>query len=306
MNDPLNTIVRVVMLLFVPAMLLTPLVIAACAPMRVRGDAERLVARSRLVALAIGTLVALGIWAGLLLASLRMPAGPLPFMAQFAWVLFFPLWFWLGLSAIRARNTVWSGALDGSMATSSPVRTASLANRPRENPISLRMWMVAAAIVLSLLAGMALRGFWPFENTVDGQASFEFRRWIMAMSVYAFCALTTFVAAPISIARMHVEPEPLDPHGSSELIDLYRTQRRRKAHGLFWLLVVVLPGFLGAMMLASLWLPPGHGSTIGIIGGIGGSIIGVAGGVFGSMMALQRVRIAETMERLRRASSSAT
>lgn len=304
MNDPITTVVRVLMLLFVPAMLLFPLVVALIAPMRVTDDTGRMQARSRLALLVLATLVALGIWGGLLLASIQLPNGMLPTLAQFSWVLFFPLWFACAMPAIRAKNPVWSGALEGAMATDSPVRTASLVNRPRENPISPAHWAIAIAVVAAPLIAIALRGLWPFENTHEGHAAIERTRWLVALAVYAFCALTTFIVAPISIAKLHVEPEPLDPSGSPALIALYRVQRLRKARGLFWMLVVVLPGFLGGILAAGLWLPPGYGGTIGLLGAIGGSAIGLLGGVFGTMMAFQRVRLAEMKSRLETAGAS--
>lgn len=300
MSDVLTSLSRLVALVFVPLMLLFPLVFVLSTPLRARGDAERLVARSRTGLLTLSSAIALVLWGGLLLASIRLPDGPLPAIAQFAWVLFFPLWFGFAMPAIRAKNPVWGGAMSGATASQTTVRTASLTPRGRERVIPRGAWLLAVVVCVGLLAGTAARGFQPFEDLANypGYDAIARQRWIVTLAAHAVCALVTLIAIPLSIRRASTEPEPLDPGGSPELVELYRVQRQKRIRGLFWLLAVVLPGFLGALLCASTWLAERHGSTLGLVGGIGGSLLGLVGAAFGTAMAIQRVRIAETKARL--------
>lgn len=299
MSDPILPGIRLIALLVIPALLLFPLVVVLFTPLRVQSEAERTSARLKVGLLGLATVCAFALWGGLLLAGLRLPNGPLPMMSQFAWILFFPLWFLFAMPAIRAKNPVWSGAIDGTTATNVPLRTASLGNRARENPITRTLWVVAIVLSVALLAATAARGLQPFDDTAyAGHADVLRQRWLIDACVQAFLVIVTFALTPVSLSRMHHEPEPMDAQGSPELAELYRCQRMRRARGLFWLMAIVVPCFLGAMLCASAWLPEGHSSTLGLVGALGGTIIGVAGAIFGTMTTLARVRISEARERL--------
>ncbi|MEO1993740.1 MAG: hypothetical protein ABGZ17_00515, partial [Planctomycetaceae bacterium] len=86
MSDSLGTAIQLVMLLYVPAMILAPFLIAAVIPNRNSQDADRAIARLRLLHLAFMTLIALGIWLGLTVAAVQFRSETLRVLAQFSWV----------------------------------------------------------------------------------------------------------------------------------------------------------------------------------------------------------------------------
>ncbi|MBX3356274.1 MAG: hypothetical protein KF724_11330 [Phycisphaeraceae bacterium] len=300
MSDSLHIFMRMIVFLIAPVLLLSPMVVVLLTPTRVSNREDRILVRSRVMVLAVATGVSLIAWAGLTVASVQSASPALSLTARSAWVLFFPLWFMLAMPSIRAKNPVWGGALDGSDGRSEPVRTAMLTNRERENPISRRAWaLVTAALVLIMLA-IAARGMAPFSESAE-VARVERVRWIVAMCTMALCGTLTLAIMPWALRRIHSEPEPLVPGVEAELIEAYRTHRRRKVTALFWLLGVAVPGFLGALAGAIVWGSVGSGETIGLIGGVGGSMLGVAGAFIGCLFAFDRIRIAEARARLQQA-----
>lgn len=299
MSDPLLLLSRLVALVFVPVMLLFPLIFAALVPTRVTSDSDRTAARARLSVLVLATVAALAIWLGLIATAAFKNWSPLASLVNFTWVLFFPLWFLLAMPVVRAKNPVWAGALAGNQANGPTVRVASLKNRERESPVrGFMLWVPAVVVGLTVIATAARGLLLPFEDRdFAGQGDAEQTRWLVALAIVVFIGLVTMIAVPISLRRVNAEPEPLAPTGSEELLDLYRTQRRRRIRGMFWLLGVLLPGFIGGLIALAVWFPA-DGSLIGFIGAFGGSGLGIAGGVFGTVMAVERVRIAEARARL--------
>jgi len=71
MSDPFIPLGRLFMLIFVPVMLLFPLVFAALVPNRTADDSARIKARGMMLTLAMSTAVLLAIWVGLVLTGLR-------------------------------------------------------------------------------------------------------------------------------------------------------------------------------------------------------------------------------------------
>ena len=295
MNDPLAVLVRVFSILYVPLMLALPLGIVLLMPQRLTQAPQLALARSQLIKLIVATALALAVWLGVLLASVPMPDGPLRVTANFAWVLFFPLWFGLAMPTVRARNPVWGGALAGERGSGDSVRTASLVPRAKEHPIRRRHWAFVALVLLGLLAAVAARGLRPFGE--DGLDQAQRTRWLASLMVFVPILLVTFAVVPRSLRRAHQEPEPLDEGGSAELVEMYRSRRLGMVRGMFWLLGFALPVFLGGMMAVGVWWPT-FASELGLVGGLGGAAIGVAGAAFGCWMSFQRVRIAEAKTRL--------
>jgi hypothetical protein len=294
MSDSLGTAIRLVTLLYVPAIILAPFLIAALMPNRNTQDADRAIVRLRLLLLAFMTLIALGIWLGLTVAAVQFRSETWRVLAQFSWVLFFPLWFLFGISAVRAKNPLWmnpGGQQEG-------VRTASITNRERENPIRPAFWFIAIFINTGLLAGIAARYLQPFSDTLySGQGHLERTRWLVMLGAHAVGVLSSVAIMPILIRRSHAEPEPLDAAGSPELTELYRAHRRQKLWGMFWLLGVGIPVFMGVVLCSLTWWP-NAGGLIGLVGAFGGSAGGIGGAIFGCRMAMQRMRIAEMKARL--------
>lgn len=295
MSDPLGIALTVVMLLFVPVLLLVPLVITAMTPSKVSADAERTAARGKVLILALATLLVLGCWFGAIVASLRFQSQALRQTADMAWTLFFPLWFGLAVPAIKAKNPTWGTALNGPIDAHGDTRTASFTNRDRENPVKARHWVLAVGLGVGLIAGIAVRGFSPF--TTDNIGLQDHTRWLLSLALTTGLYALTLTVMPFVIKCMNLAPEPLDTRGSKELVELYKSQRIRRTLSLFWLLAVVLPAFLGGIFLVATWLP-GHSSALGLLGGIGGSVLGIVGAAFGVAATAERVRIAELRAKL--------
>jgi len=298
MSDPFTTVMRVVLLLFVPVMIFTPLGVTLLTPNRPKQDSELAIARTKTWLLVLMTLLAVTVWLGLQLASLRVPDSLIPKLAQSSWVFFFPLWFIFGVSAIRARNPNW-GAFSPQTGS---VRTATITNRENENPIHSRLWVIATVVSFGFLTAIAARGLMPFPNdSSSGQNTMGQVQWIVSLASYASALAAGCVFMPMAFRRLHVEPEPLDVSGSVEMVELYRGHRQRKIRGLFWLLAVALPGFVGAMFCAATWLARAN-VIIGTIGAIGGTALGITGAVFGCLTAHHRMQIAEVKAKLDEAS----
>lgn len=300
MSDPSLVLGRLFALILVPILLLFPICFVLLVPNRATDDAGRLKVRGALALLALCTLAALALWATLLLGGLW-----LPWAAQFssvAWVLFFPLWFTLGMRVMRAKNPTLLGE-DPWVRADGGVRTASLVNRERQSPVTRAMWVIPVAVFLLALGAIAMRGLLPFPmhpHAGGSDADFagpERARWLLTLAIYGIVFGPMLAILPLSLRRTLTEPEPMDVGGSPELAELYRVQRRRRVLGLFWGGGVVLPAFMGAVIALPVWFPDFSG-VWGLVGGIGGSAIGIAGAAFGIWMSVERARIAQARVRM--------
>lgn len=301
MNDVPVDLFRGFMTAFVPGMLLFPLIFVLAVPTKVEEHDARDAARKRQFALAIFTMLAIAVWGGLALIARETRLPVFEHSSRMAWVMFFPLWFGLGMPAVIAKNPAWGGVCRPMESPGSPVRTASLKPRHRENPIRTWHWVLMAVVSLVPLILLASRGAFSFGPDGPEASSARFR-WVLITGVYGFCSLMTLPIVPFSVRKSLVEPEPLDPSGSPELEAMYRSERRKRILGLFWLLGVFQPLTLGALLNAMVWAPPASGRTLGIIGAVVGTSIGLAGGVIGTITTIRRVRIAEERARLEAAS----
>lgn len=297
-------------LIFVPTMLLFPLVFAAVVPNRADDDAARIKARGLLTMLALCTAVLLAIWGGLVLIGVRpQDGGNLPLtIARFWWPWFFPLWFLLAMPAIAAKNPHWGWAVGGP--ASACVRSASLVNRERTSPVTTAMWAFPIAATLLVIAAIAARGLLPFgvgpypgDSAIDPEAAriayaeAERSRWRLSLLVYAPILVLLLAILPVALRRTLTEPEPMDAAGSEVLAELYARHRRRRVLGLFWGIGTVLPLCIGSLGALTLWLPD-LGSLWGIVGGIVGTVAGLGGAAFGISMTVERAKIAAARARL--------
>lgn len=303
MNDPWLSKMRLIMDLFPPMMILFPMVFVAFVPTRVESPEERDQASKRWLILIAMTVVALVIWGAITFFARQAANAPIEQFARFTWFLFFPLWFGLAMPAIKAKNPIWGNGLMPQAQNESGVRTASLKPRNRENPIRNWHWVIMAFAVVVPVALLAVRGAFAFGTADHPDPSARFR-WALMTGVYLFCSLTTALIVPYCIQRSLSEPEPLDPAGSAELEAMYRDERSKRILGLFWLLGVVQPLFLGSTMCATVWLPLVSGQTMGILGAVGGVSLGTAGAIFGIVASIRRIRIAEEKARLESVNSS--
>ena len=314
MSDPFITLGRLFMLIFVPVMLLFPLVFAALVPNRAADDSARIKARGMLLTLAMSTAALLAIWVGLVLTGLRFNFAMV--IAGFWWPWFFPLWFFLAMPAIVAKNPHWGWTVGGGSA-SGGVRTASLVNRERTSPVTRAMWAVPIMLFVVILAVIAARGLMPFgvgpypgDSAVDPEsarvayAEVERSRWLLSLVVFGSVFGFLLAILPRSLRRTLSEPEPMDAAGSPELAELYAAQRRKRVLGLFWGTGVLLPACIGSFSVLQAWFP-NAGSMWGLIGGIGGSILGICGAIFGTWMTVERAKISEVRARLDASDASA-
>ena len=228
MSDPFITLGRLFMLIFVPVMLLFPLVFAALVPNRAADDSARIKARGMLLTLAMSTAALLAIWVGLVLTGLRFNFAMV--IAGFWWPWFFPLWFFLAMPAIVAKNPHWGWTV-GSGSASGGVRTASLVNRERTSPVTRAMWAVPITLFVLILAAIAARGLLPFgvgpypgDSAIDPEAArvayaeVERSRWIFSLVVFGSVFGFVLAILPRSLRRTLSEPEPMDAAGSAELL----------------------------------------------------------------------------------------
>jgi hypothetical protein len=316
MADPFLTLGRVIMLILVPVALMFPLVFTALVPNRAADDIARIKGRGLMLVLALSTLVLLAVWLGLLLIGVRtQAAGNLALIvANFWWPWFFPLWFFLALPAITAKNPGW-GWVTGAGSGPGGLRSASLVNRERRSPVTRAMWVIPVAVFALTLGAIAARGLMPFPmgTHVGGSAldpdaarsvyaASEQSRWVLALVVYGPVFGILLSMLPRSLRRTLSEPEPMDVAGSAELSDLYERQRRKRVLGLFWGCGTVLPLFIGSFAVLQVWLP-NEGSLWGLAGGIGGSLLGICGAIFGTWMTVERAKIAAVRARIEQASS---
>lgn len=276
-------------LLFAPAMILTPGLIALVMRKRPAEAARRQRANRLSILFWSATCAALAAFA---ITYYFSPTG-----ATFLWVLTFPLWALL-MVLLNARQSEASGTpaarQDGSV-----VRTASLTNRARLRPVPGWSWALPGVIVLCGLAGIVAR--WLRPMSVE-----ELTLWLMGLGFGVWSAISVPFAAWVT-QRSLIEPEPLDPAGSPELTAAWAARRTSRARTFFWFFGVVMPVVWTGIGLSAAWIPATSeaGMWLGIAGGIVGSIVGVAGGIFGTIFGIRQARILAQQRALTERSSSA-
>lgn len=299
MSESLLTGDRLFPLLFALGFILFPLVFAGLIPNRATQESDRLKVRGKLTALVLATALALVIWGGLAFAGTRHPWAATA--ANFSWLMFFPLWFGFAMPMLGAKNPAWAITMHGSAESSGTVRTASLVNRERQNPVVRWMWVAAAIACAAGPIAIALRGLELFPmDPASGAASIsespEHLAWLVLLLV-SMTAPLNLLWLPRVLRAILMEAEPMDVAGSSELSELYARQRRRRVLGMFWLTGIAVPASLGAIFALVVWFPS-LGSMWGLIGGLGGALLGCFGAAFGFMMTAERAKIAEVRGQL--------
>jgi hypothetical protein len=299
MSDPFLVLGRILMLIFVPVMLVVPLVFAALVPNRAVDDSARIKVRGLMTVLALSTAVLLAVWLGLVLVGRGFSGGMI--IAGFWWPWFFPLWFGLAMPLIRAKNPGWGLANQEALGGSGAVRTASLVNRERESPVTRAMWAMAVVAHIAGIAAIAARGLMPFPMESSGAgdeaaATAQRLQWQLFLGLSCLGPIG-LLWLPQMLRAMRTEPEPMDAAGSRELADLYAAQRRRRVLGMFWINGVAGPLAIAGTFALAVWFP-NLGGWWGVVGGVGGSVVGIGGAIFGVRMSAERARIAEVRARL--------
>lgn len=287
MNDPANLLVALVRLGFPPLMLLAPLVCVLFVRARGQTPAVSAEIRGKKVMLAVATAFCLLLWLGCTLQTTRSNAKVFAFASQFAWVLFFPLWFLLAMPIVRVTmaTPVTAGA------PTAEVRVASLVSRARKHPIPRGLWTLCATLWLAGLAAIGTRWFGgPFATDAARNA------FLWQLASHAFLLALNAFLLPFCLRRMLLEPEPLDAHGSPELQRMYDELRASRIKSLFWVLGVAMPAMFALAFAIVAWT--GVGEIAGWIGAIGGTAVGLGGATIGALSGLRRMRIAEFKQRL--------
>lgn len=265
-------------LLLAPALILLPVAMTLFwrSPPDVPVDADRI--RRLNLRLWAGTLAVLAVF-----VLLRLAEGPVP--ARFAWVLSFLL-LPLAIQLMNLRNP--------NLVAHDPVptvRTASLGNRQRENPVPafvlLLLWLLWAADLAAVLA----RLLFPLDNSA-------LVPWATALLGASVTVLTPWLTA-WAIRKTMEEPEPMDDAGSAELAEAYAQHRAFRAWGFAVFGFVMILTF-SAFNIVLAWVPLDvqTGPLLGIVGGIVGSLVGIAGGVFGTIASIRRAHITALLRRL--------
>lgn len=246
-----------------------PLAFAALFPAKPALQDQRLRGyRRRLGWLALATA---GAWLLIVLVHLHVsqPYG--------LWALCFALWFIGAMPVLRIKRTDWH---EPSVAASRK-RQASLRSRVHVSPISRNAWLAAwTAWALLLVATIA-------QVDLSGDA---------VLSLF-FGAMGAFWLGmgQYGTRWFLLEPEPLDTHGSSDLVAAYERLRRFKVYGWFGLAC----GSMLVFSAVSLMLALDAGVVPVVVAGAGGgSALGVLGGVFGTYASVLRGRINELRQRL--------
>ena len=193
--------------------------------------------------------------------------------AYMMWIIFFPLWFFLALPVLQAKDPGWQGV------PRAPVRTATLIRRD-ELPAGLkRGWILLAGLWLVLLS-MAVAGI-----LVDAPGAELW--WVLIFPIVAGGQAAGFYWAQ---RQSLTEPQPSAEHETPEI-----RAAREDLHNLklfAWIGVaavcVVLFSVVGLILI---WFgQPAMMVAIGI--GAGGGVLGgIGGGVFGTMADLRRAKL---------------
>lgn len=263
---------------FTPFMLLAPIAIVLLTPKQKHPAPDDVLVRRRLRRLIIATAAALLIFLALYFFVAEVAA-------RFAWVMFFPLWFGFAVPLYAARRP--RDAQPPHQAAG-PVRTATLTNRLREDPVPAGAWWILWAIWLIAVAALSLRLLHPFEQR-------ELVTFIIVAMVLVLAGPFDILIGRIATRMTLQEPEPYDARGSAELAEAYETHRRRRVWFFYWLVATLLVTTIGSTM-AFAWLTPGP--AFGYVGGAVGTILGTAGGIVGLWFTMERSRLAERLEQL--------
>lgn len=197
-----------------------------------------------------------------------------PFVSSFGSL---ALWFWVGMPALAARQPGWGpmpapasehAALSRGPSREPLVRSASLVPRERSNPVPRGAWLAGWAAC----AACAAATLWAIARGVSPAL-------LTGLCFWLGCG-------PLATRSSLLEPEPLDEHGSPELLLAYARLRRFKAWGFFWF------GLCGTFVFAAIAVASAvYPREAGLAGGLSGAALGLLGGAFGTLASVRRARI---------------
>ena len=189
------------------------------------------------------------------------------------WIVFFPLWFFLALPVLRAKDPGWAGV------PRTTVRTATLVRRDVLPEKLQRAWILLAAtwVLLLLLgaAGIVLEApgasmWWLLGFPIMGGAQLAFFHW--------------------GSKRSLMEPEPAATRETAEIRIARESLRSLKLYG--WLgLAAVCVLLFSTPALILIWFGESQLTAAIIAGAGGGALAGIGGGVFGTIADLRRAKL---------------
>jgi len=273
-------------LIFVPAMILIPIIVAACVRTRPETGGDSQLARSRMVRLAVATVVAFALFG---VGAVYFESG-----AVHMWPLFFPLFFGFAMPVIAAKNPTTVNVHAGYPQS---VRAATLVNRVHTSPLGAGHWAVVWTIAIASLL-LTISGLTRNALIAPGDVGASMPSWEhIGVSLGTLAVwLTLLVFLPWCVRTVLGEPEPMDTAGSPELARAYERHRNFKVWGFYWIFGITLSLHIGATSVAAAWYGPNQ--SLGILGAAGGILAGVAGAIFGMVAGVQRMRITRMLRQI--------
>jgi hypothetical protein len=264
MMDYFDTAFVLVMILLPAAFTLFVRRKEAAAGARTPDGEQRLAAMQR--RLWLWTAVAAFVYVALLMNDMHAPGYPL-------WIAFFPLWFFLALPVLRAKDPGWAGV------PRTTVRTATLVRRDVLPERLQRAWMLLAGIwVVLLVAGAA-----GLLVAAPGASMW----WLLAFPVMGGAQLAFFHWGS---KRSLVEPEPSATRETTEIRAARESLRSLKLYGWLGLAGVCVVVF-SAPALILIWFGESALTAAIAVGAGGGALAGIGGGVFGTIADLRRAKL---------------
>jgi hypothetical protein len=211
--------------------------------------------------------------AAAILGYLALSLSGIKIAAYMMWIVFLPLWFFLAMPVLRAKDPGWRGI------PRTPVRTATLKRRDVWPPELERAWILLTIGWLLLLLGAAAGLV--FES--PGAHLW----WVMGFPLIGGAELALFYrCGKGSLA----EPEPSAPAETPEIRSARDGLRRLKLWGWFGAAVVMTLVFSVPALILIWWDQSALTAAI-IVGAGGGALGGIGGGVFGTMADLRRAKL---------------
>ncbi len=189
------------------------------------------------------------------------------------WIVCFPLWFFLALPVVQAKDPGWRGAQQ------TQVRTATLTRRD-ELPAGLQRAWLLLALLWSVLLIAAVAGI-----LLDAPGAELW--WLLIFPLVSGGQMALFYWAQ---GRSLIEPEPSTERETSELRLAREGLRNLKLYA--WLgLAAVCVVLFSLPALTLIWFGQPAMTVAIVIGAGGGALGGIGGGVFGTMVDLRRAKL---------------
>lgn len=194
-------------------------------------------------------------------------------VADFLWMLCFPLWFLLAMPVLRAKDPGWRGV------PRTATRSASLVRRDVVPPGLERAWR-ALTVIWALLLAAAVVGL---ASDAPGAALW----WLIVFPIAGGAEIALFYWCA---RRSLIEAEPHPAIETQEIREARESLRRLKLY--VWFGAAAAAGVVfSAPALILIWWGPSTLMPAIIAGAGGGAVVGIGGGVAGTYTDLKRARL---------------